>query len=118
MGQFSVKIILRGETGIKEIPLLVDTGATYSHITQEDAREVGVLRSKTIKAEVSSGKNQKKELSPMGLAAFTLGKRTGGVTVVIDGDRLLGAQALEVLGYRVDSVERKLIPIEGFVVRV
>lgn len=117
MGQFTVKVVLRGEKGIKEIPLLVDTGATYSLVTEEDARNVGIMRSRH-KAEIDSGRGQPKRRAPLGLAAMTFKNRTGGVIVVVDGDRLLGAQGLEALGLRVDPVKQELVLVEGLTPRV
>jgi predicted aspartyl protease len=113
MGLFGVKVKLASLTAperTEELSLLVDTGATLSWIPRELRERLGV--------------------GPLSRLPFTLAdsreltRDTSGVLMVIDGrkamvpvaigepgqEAVLGATALEILGFTADPAAQKLVP--------
>ncbi len=112
MGMFEVKVKLAslaapGRT--EEISLLVDTGATLSWVPGEILQKLGVTAFSRLPFSLADGR--------------VLERDTTAVLLIIEGrkapvpvafgesgkEAVLGATALEVLGFVVDPVEKKLI---------
>ena len=53
MGEIIVKVIVSGTKGLKELDLLVDTGATFTKIPSTIAEEIGVECRYETEAELS-----------------------------------------------------------------
>ena len=113
MGQFSVRVTVvhpTDPTRHEDVELLVDTGATLSWVPRESLEKVGAPRVSRMSFRVADGRTVERDTS---LVIFRVNGASSGVPVVIaePGDgRLLGATALEALGYAVDPVQLRLIP--------
>jgi clan AA aspartic protease len=95
----------------KRVRLLVDTGASYSMISAELAREIGVITlRRTVEVTLADGRRKHLKIGTM---LVRIGEREAGVTTMV-GPRgvepLLGAEALENLGFTVDPQGRTLKP--------
>jgi clan AA aspartic protease len=92
----------------EEVSLLVDTGATLSWIPREILEKLGVTAFSRLPFSLADGRR--------------LGRDTTAVLLTIDGrkvqvafgepgeEAVLGATALEGLGFMVDPVAKKLVP--------
>jgi predicted aspartyl protease len=113
VGLFSVRIGVAHPTDPSrqaEVELLVDTGATLSWVPREILDPLGVPRLGRRPFPLADGRQ--------------IGRETAGVVMRLDGTqalvtvvagepgdgRLLGATALETLGYGVDPIGRRLVP--------
>ena len=113
MGQFKVRISVVHPTDTSrsaEVELLVDTGATLSWVPREVLERIGAPRVSRMAFRVADGRMVERDTS---LAIFKLNGASSGVPMVFaeagDG-HLLGATALEALGYAVDPVQLRLVP--------
>ena len=92
---------------LQEVEFLVDTGSFYTMVSPSLAQNLGL--STTVKAMVVLGDSRTME-TDLGVAFLRLLDREGGIPVgVMEGPfPLLGASALEVSGFKVNSVEETL----------
>ncbi|HIE09179.1 MAG TPA: hypothetical protein EYP65_04950, partial [Armatimonadetes bacterium] len=90
--------------------VMVDTGATYSVLPVEVADEIGVVEVPW-REELELADGSTREVR-VGMVAVEMEGRRGTVMVaVLEGSPpLIGVQALERLGFRVDPVEGRLEP--------
>jgi len=113
MGQFSVRIKVAhpfDASRSEETELLVDTGATLSWIPREVIQKTGVPLSQRRTFLVADGRKVERDTAGV-LLRFNGTEAI--VTVVVaepEDGRLLGATALEILGYGVDPIKLELIP--------
>jgi clan AA aspartic protease len=113
MGMFEVNVRIASPSPpdrFVELPLLVDTGATLCWIPRAALESVGATPVSRLPFSVADGRRLEREIA--------------GVLLTIDGRRaplpvafgeqgeeaVLGATALETLGFVVDSINKKLIP--------
>jgi len=113
MGQFSVRVTIIHPTDAarrEEADLLVDAGATLSWVPREILDQLGLPRLHRRSFEMADGRIVERE--------------TAGAMVQLDGSQaivtlafaepgdacLLGATALETLGFAVDPIRRRLVP--------
>ena len=113
MGQFTVRVTVAHPSDpvrLKEVELLVDTGATLTWIPRELLEELGVPRLRRRSFLVADGRAVERDTVG---ALVRLNGSEAIVTVVLaepgDGN-MLGATALETLGFAVDPVGKRLIP--------
>ena len=101
-----------------EVPLLVDTGATYSLITPALADRLGVVRLPN-KAQVTLANGQR-ITAEIGAVQVQIGDRVApSLAIIADCDEmLLGVEALEALGLAVDPTSRTLTPTRGYTLRL
>ena len=92
-----------GPESLEEIEFLVDTGSLYTFLPPDLATRLGI--SFPVKSTVVLANRRTVEV-PVGVAFLRLADREGGVIVAtMDVPMpLLGAVALEVLGFKVDPV--------------
>ncbi len=115
MGQFSVRASVAhpaDPSRAVEIELLVDTGATLTWISREVLDQLAAPRLRRRSFLVADGRTVERETAG---ALIQLNGSEANVTVVVaergDG-HLLGATALESLGFAVDPIARRLVPRE------
>ena len=116
MGHLHQRVKLAGEKSVT-VEMLVDTGATYSSISEELARAVGVLRwPRPITMTLADGRRKK---VATGMATFKIAGREAPATILIGkvAKPILGVATLEVLGFAVDPKRRRLIPTRGYAIR-
>ena len=107
MGTFTVTIRL---TNGQEIPVLVDTCATFTKLPRRLLEAVGVRVSFEREFEIGDGSKLHRGV---GYLEIELEGRKAPVPVAFadDGERpLLGATALEILGFSVDPQKRRFVP--------
>ena len=113
MGQFSVRTTVAHPTDpdrAADVDLLVDTGATLSWVPREVIEHLDVPRLPRRPFLVADGRTVERGTAG---ALMRVNGSQAIVTVVIaePGDgHLLGATALESLGFAVDPVQRQLVP--------
>ncbi len=113
MGLFEVSVRLANpETPerVEDVTLLVDTGATLSWIPRDLLQSLGVRPTSRLEFQLADGRVLQREV---GAALFTIDGRTLTIPVAFaerGEEAVLGATALEALGFAVDPVEKKLIP--------
>jgi clan AA aspartic protease len=113
MGMFEVKVKLAnlaapGRT--EEVSLLVDTGATLSWIPREILQKLGVAAFSRLPFLLADGRRLERDVTAV-LMAFDGRKAPVQVAFGEPGEEaVLGATALEGLGFLVDPIAKKLIP--------
>lgn len=113
MGQFSVQATIThpGDANRSaEVALLVDTGATLSWIPTEVLDRLGVPRLARRPFLLADGKMIERDTAGV---LMRLNGTDGMVAVVVaeTGDaHLLGATALETLGFGIDPIRQQLLP--------
>ena len=115
MGQFSVCVAIANPSDPArraDVELLVDTGATLSWVPRAIIEQLGVPRLPRRQFLVADGRTVERDTAG---AIVRIDGSEAIVTVVVaePGDgHLLGATALESLGFGVDPIRRRLIPQE------
>ena len=118
MGIFYVRIgVSDGNGGATEwVNALVDTGATYSVLPSSLLRDrVGVRPTTRL---VFTFANGEQERLPVGVASFRYGDTEVPSRVVFgkEGQYLLGATTLQMMGLIADTTEHQLIPAPKFLI--
>ncbi len=115
MGLFSVRAGIAHPTDSTkrtEFELWVDTGATLSQIPRELADRLSLPRLGTRAFFLADGRKIERETAA---AMIYMNGRQASVTVIVGepGDpNLLGATALETLGFVADPIGKRLVPQE------
>ena len=113
MGMFEVKVKLASLTApgrTEEVSLLVDTGATLSWIPREVLQKLGVTAFSRLPFSLADGRRLERDVTAV-LVTFDGRKAPVEVAFGEPGEEaVLGATALEGLGFMVDPVAKKLIP--------
>jgi clan AA aspartic protease len=113
MGQFAVRAAVTHPSDpsrVAEVDLLIDTGATLSWVPREVLEHLEVPRLPRRRLLLADGGAVERETAGV---LMRLNGIEAMVTVVIaeEGDaHLLGATALETLGFSVDPIRPQLIP--------
>lgn len=113
MGMFEVqaKVASLGAPGRTEgVSLLVDIGATLSWIPREILERLGVAAYSRLPFSLADGRRLEREVSAV---LLLIDGRKAPVQVAFGEpgeEAVLGATALEGLGFIVDPVEKKLVP--------
>ena len=113
MGMFEVKVKLASLTApgrTEEVSLLVDTGATLSWIPREVLQKLGVTALSRLPFSLADGRGLERDVTAV-LVTFDGRKAPVEVAFGEPGEEaVLGATALEGLGFMVEPVAKKLIP--------
>ena len=113
MGMFEVKVRLASLAApdrAAKVSLLVDTGATLSWIPREVLEQLGVTPFSRLPFSLADGRRLEREITAV---LLTIDGRKAPVEVAVGEpgeEAVLGATALEGLGFAVDPVAKKLIP--------
>lgn len=113
MGLFSVDVTVANPAAPeveRHIELLVDTGATLSWIPRSLLVSLGVKSTSRLAFQLADGRTLEREVGGL---LFTIDGRTVPIPVAFGEpgeEPVLGATALEALGFAVDPVTKKLIP--------
>jgi len=116
MARLHQRVKLTGDKTVT-VRMLVDTGATFSMISETLARAVGIPRApRPVKVTLANGQRTKVDA---GTAIFTVAGREGAATVYIGdvAEPILGVETLEALGLAVDPRRQRLIPSRGYAAR-
>jgi len=117
MGLFKVRVRvfnLHEEARGKEVDLVVDTGATYPSIPRSLAADLGIGPSEKRTFTLADGSHRSRDVGWAGLSYD--GRKAPSLVVFGEPDDvpLLGAFALEGLGFEVDPVAKALRPAAQF----
>ena len=113
MGMFEVRVRLANLVALDraaEVSLLVDTGATLSWIPRQVLEQLGVTPFSRLPFSLADGRRLEREITAV---LLTIDGRKAPVEVAFGEpgeEAVLGATALEGLGFVVDPVAKKLIP--------
>ncbi len=113
MGMFDVKVKLANlaaPSQTEEVSLLVDTGATLSWIPRNILERLGLTPISRLPFTLADGLKLERDVAPV---LLTIDGRKAPVPVAFgepDEEAVLGATALEILGFVVDPVGKKLVP--------
>lgn len=92
------------------LEVLVDTGATFSGLPAPILRDLGIEPEERGEAILADGRKIEREYAIIGLELEGKRRRVP-VAFKEDGSKgVIGATALEILGFSVDLIERKLVP--------
>ena len=117
MGLFKVRVRvfnLKEEQRAKDVELVVDTGATYPVVPRGLADDLGIHPSERRIFTLADGTRLSRDVGWAGLSYD--GRSTPSLVVLGEADDvpLLGAFALEGLGFEVDPVAKTLRPATQF----
>ena len=113
MGMFNVTVRLSSLTAparSEEVSLIVDTGATLSWIPREVLQKLSVPPFSRLPFSLAGGRRLERDVTAV---LLTIDGRKAPVQVAFGEpgeESVLGATALEGLGFMVDPVEKKLVP--------
>ena len=117
VGVFGVRVVvfnLRDPAKVKELELVVDTGATFPVIPRAFAGDLGIGPVETRTFTLADGSQVTRDL---GWAGFMFGDRASPSLVVLGESEdvpILGALALEGLGLEADPAAKSLRPVTQF----
>ncbi len=100
----------------RELELLVDTGAILTAVPRHVLVELGVKPLGSRKLHVFGGETIEREV---GAVLIRYDGAAAGITVIFADEKdtpVLGATALEALGYQIDPVTKRLKPTELFMI--
>ena len=110
MGDTYARMTVYGPLGRDAVEALVDTGATFTKISSATAEKVGFKGRRQVEIVLANGEKVSRQLGNLEIEISSQ-KDFVPVTVGKDGEAdLVGYTTLEILGFKVDPVTRKLEP--------
>jgi aspartyl protease family protein len=110
MGDTWVLLKVHGSLGSAEAEALVDTGATYTKIPSSMGAQIGLKREYEVPVEMGDGRIISRGLALAEVEVEGV-RRPMLVALGAEGEAaLLGYTALELLGFKVNPLTRKLEP--------
>ncbi len=120
VGVFGVRVVvfnLQDAGKVRELDLVVDTGATFPVIPRSLAEELGI---RTVESRIFTLADGSSVTRDLGWAGFMFGDRASPSLVILGEERdvpILGALALEGLGLEADPVAKILRPATQYLLR-
>jgi aspartyl protease family protein len=117
MGQFRLTVTLFPRQGGEPRPLqaLVDTGACYSVVPAPILAELGCRPLRMQGVVLGDGRTDEWPLTQVDLECEARRMTTTVLMGPVEGHVVLGAVTLEELGFGVDPVRKRLIPVVAYV---
>lgn len=121
MGMFNVTVRLSNlaaPSRTEEVSLIVDTGATLSWIPREVLQKLSIVPFSRLPFSLADGRRLEQDVTAV---LLSIDGRKAPVQVAFgeEGEEaVLGATALEGLGFMVDPVAKKLLPRDLLALRV
>ncbi len=115
MGLTYADVRIRGPKGSEDAKVLVDTGSTFTWIAEQVLEKAGVESTSRRRFRTIEGREIER---PVGEALLEFsGERATTLVVFAEKDdaSVLGAYALEGLGFEVDPVSKQLKKVEAFI---
>ena len=110
MGDTYARMAVHGPSGSATVDAIVDTGATFTKISRRTARKSGFSGRRQIEVVLANGEKAVRELGSIELEIESQ-RDAVPVTVGEEGEaELVGYTALEILGFKVNPITRKLEP--------
>lgn len=115
MGHVFVEVQLAGLKAAERVKMLVDTGATLTTISSDLAQRLGIPTLKPSKVRLADGREVE---TKAGVVSLKVNGREAPTTVLImGGEPLLGVEALETLGLKVNPTTGELEPTRSYSIR-
>ena len=115
MGHIFTDAYLEGLVSGEKVRMLVDTGATFSVISNQLADRLGLPKLPARKVKLADGTEVNAEV---GVIDIKVNGREVPTTVLIMGEEpLLGVETLETLGLKVNPETGKLEPTRSYTIR-
>mgnify|MGYP000150215628 CR=1 FL=1 len=114
MGVFKVKVKIKGIDREIERELIVDNGSTFTWINKDILLDLGIRPKRRKKFVLITGEKIEREV---GEATIEIDGEEATVPVVFAWEHdkeVLGSTALEILGFKVDPIKKKLKKVEAF----
>ena len=112
MGTFATPIEVgnMNDGELMQVEALVDTGALHSMIPQTDSEQLHMQYEGHEEFQLADGNLV---VYPVGTARVRVQGRSRGCPVIFgpDGEYILGATSLEILGFMVDPIGEQLMPV-------
>ena len=118
MGTFTVEIEVGDSLGgqFETIEALVDTGATYTMIPASVLNRLGVVPVAQMNFILADGQRIERDVGEASLRILGSSFHSPVVFANEDSNVLLGAVTLQIFGLGVDSLNERLIPVDGLLV--
>lgn len=117
MGHVYAVVRVMGSKKSRDLRMLVDTGSTYGMIDPKLADEIGVARL-PYKVPTTYANKAEEELDAGAVIVELSDRRAVATLLIRDCDEpLLGVEALEALGLRVDPATGRIEPSRSYAVR-
>lgn len=110
MGDTYARMTVHGPLGKDTVEALVDTGATFTKISSSVAQKVGFEGRRQVEIVLANGEKVSRQL---GSLEVEIASQKDVVPVTVGEDReagFIGYTTLEILGFKVNPVTRKLEP--------
>ncbi len=108
--------VKHGEKEI-ETEFLIDSGATYTALSEKVWKKLGLRPKKEIGLILADGRKIKRNISECRIEISPYGEFATPVILGERGDvNLLGIITLEIFGLILDPLKRKLLPIKAYMV--
>ncbi|MCS4540705.1 MAG: aspartyl protease family protein [Euryarchaeota archaeon] len=106
MGETTTLIKIYGESDFIQVEALVDTGATFTKLSSSIAKKLGLKVQYETTVELSDGRLVKRGLA---LAEVEIEGVRRPMLIAISEERpLVGYTTLEILGFKINPITRKL----------
>lgn len=118
MGTFTVEVEVGDSQGdqLETIEALVDTGATYTMIPASLLNRLGVVPLAQMNFILADGQRIERDVGEASLRILGSTFHSPVVFANEDSNVLLGAVTLQIFGLGVDSLNERLIPVDGLLV--
>lgn len=110
MGETWVEVRLHGKKDHRDVRMLVDTGAIFTKISTQLAKDIGVVPDEAVKMKLADGSICDAGVGEAMVEYDGLAKRTIPVLVGPGEQLLLGVTTLEILRLKVNPIDGKLEP--------
>lgn len=117
MGHVQIELTLIGSRSGRKVTALVDAGATYTVLSPELAEALGIPKlPRALKLRRANGHSVEAQV---GTVVIRIQDREAPATAVLlpGAEPLLGAEALEALGLKVDPTTKVLEPTRSYTIR-
>ncbi len=113
MGVFKVRVKLKGADREVERDLIVDNGSTLTWINKDILQSLGAKPKRRKKFILITGEKVERDIGEITIE-IDGEEATIPVVFALENDKeILGNTALEILGYEIDPIEKKLKKIEA-----
>ena len=118
MGTFTLEVEVGDSLGdqFETIEALVDTGATYTMIPASLLNRLGVVPLAQMNFILADGQRIERDVGEASLRILGSTFHSPVVFANEDSNVLLGAVTLQIFGLGVDSLNERLIPVDGLLV--